>query len=84
MAKAGMTASLQARTTVIAAANPVGGTYSKAKTMHENLKMSAALFSRFDLTFIMLDQADEIKDKYLSEHVMAMHAGQVHSSLRLL
>jgi DNA helicase MCM8 len=40
---------LPARTAVLAAANPVGGHYNKAKTVSENLKMNPALLSRFDL-----------------------------------
>lgn len=74
-AKAGLTALMPARTTVIAAANPVGGVYSRAKTLQENLRMGSALLSRFDLTFVLLDEADEERDHVLSEHVMTMHAG---------
>lgn len=48
--------SLSARTSVVAAANPAGGHYNKAKTVTENLKMSTALLSRFDLIFILLDK----------------------------
>ena len=64
---------MPARATVIAAANPNGGRYSRAKTLQENLKLSAALYSRFDLVFAMLDEADEEKDYLLSEHVMGVH-----------
>ena len=48
-----MICSLSARCSMVAAANPVGGHYDKAKTVCENIKMSAALLSRFDLTFIL-------------------------------
>ncbi|KAL5711249.1 DNA helicase [Ranunculus cassubicifolius] len=74
VAKAGMVASLSARTSVLAAANPVGGHYNRAKTVNENLKMSAALLSRFDLVFILLDKPDELLDKRLSDHIMSLHA----------
>ncbi|KAL8484067.1 hypothetical protein ACS0TY_026675 [Phlomoides rotata] len=74
VAKAGLVASLSARTSVLAAANPVGGHYNRAKTVNENLKMSAALLSRFDLVFILLDKPDELLDKRLSEHIMSLHA----------
>ncbi|AAF23296.1 putative minichromosome maintenance (MCM) protein [Arabidopsis thaliana] len=73
VAKAGLVASLSARTSVIAAANPVGGHYNRAKTVNENLKMSAALLSRFDLVFILLDKPDELLDKQVSEHIMSHH-----------
>ncbi|KAK9724046.1 hypothetical protein RND81_05G044400 [Saponaria officinalis] len=75
VAKAGLVASLSARTTILAAANPVGGHYDRAKTVNENLKMSSALLSRFDLVFILLDRPDEHLDKRLSEHIMALHSG---------
>ncbi|XP_077216175.1 minichromosome maintenance 8 isoform X3 [Tasmannia lanceolata] len=75
VAKAGLVASLSARTSVLAAANPVGGHYNRAKTVNENLKMSAALLSRFDLVFILLDRPDELLDKRVSDHIMALHAG---------
>ena len=66
--------SLPARTSIIAAANPAGGHYNKAKTVSENLKMNSALLSRFDLVFILLDKPDEEMDNLLSEHVMALHS----------
>ncbi|XP_022097957.1 DNA helicase MCM8-like [Acanthaster planci] len=76
IAKAGVVCSLPARTSILAAANPVGGHYNKAKTVSENLKMGSALLSRFDLVFILLDKPDEEMDSMLSEHVMALHAGK--------
>ncbi|KAI9122100.1 hypothetical protein K1719_006789 [Acacia pycnantha] len=75
IAKAGLVASLSARTSVLAAANPAGGHYNRAKTVNENLKMSAALLSRFDLVFILLDKPDELLDKRVSEHIMSIHSG---------
>ncbi|KAG6697082.1 hypothetical protein I3842_09G181700 [Carya illinoinensis] len=75
IAKAGLVASLSARTSILAAANPVGGHYNRAKTVNENLKMSAALLSRFDLVFILLDKPDELLDKRVSEHIMSLHSG---------
>ncbi|KAK4481048.1 hypothetical protein RD792_011917 [Penstemon davidsonii] len=80
VAKAGLVASLSARTSVLAAANPVGGHYNRAKTVNENLKMSAALLSRFDLVFILLDKPDELLDKRVSEHIMSLHAGSGQQS----
>ncbi|KAH1123282.1 hypothetical protein J1N35_006442 [Gossypium stocksii] len=80
VAKAGLVASLSARTSVLAAANPVGGHYNRAKTVNENLKLSPALLSRFDLVFILLDKPDEQLDKQLSEHIMSLHAGYGESS----
>lgn len=52
--------------------------------MNENLKMSAALFSRFDLVFILLDQPDESLDKRVSDHIIAVSGCQtclpIHTS----
>lgn len=76
LAKAGIVCTLPARTSIIAAANPVGGHYNKGKTVSENLKMGSALLSRFDLVFILLDTPNEDHDHLLSEHVMAMRAGK--------
>ncbi|XP_064002305.1 DNA helicase MCM8 isoform X1 [Pogoniulus pusillus] len=76
LAKAGIVCSLPARTSIVAAANPVGGHYNKARTVSENLKMGSALLSRFDLVFILLDTPNEDHDHLLSEHVMALRAGK--------
>lgn len=72
IAKAGIVCTLSARTSVIAAANPVGGHYDRGKTIHENLKMHHALLSRFDLIFILMDRPDEEKDRRLSRHIIGM------------
>ncbi|CAN8072736.1 unnamed protein product [Agarophyton chilense] len=70
VAKAGLVCNLSARTTVIAAANPVGGHYDRSRTVCENLKIALPLLSRFDLVFILMDKADKMRDRYISEHVM--------------
>ncbi|KAI8322645.1 MCM8 protein [Martensiomyces pterosporus] len=80
IAKGGLVCSLPARTSVIAAANPAGGHYNKAKTVAENLKINSALLSRFDLIFILLDRPDADMDRFLSEHVMALHSGSTKGS----
>ncbi|KAF8975489.1 DNA replication licensing factor mcm8 [Entomortierella lignicola] len=79
IAKAGIICTLPARTSVIAAANPVGGHYNLSKTVAENLKMKTALLSRFDLIFILMDKPDGEMDQYLSRHVMALHSGNASS-----
>ena len=71
--KAGVVCSMPARTAVLAAANPVGGHYNRAKTVSENLKLGPALLSRFDLVFILIDKPDDVQDSLLSEHVMSFH-----------
>ncbi|KNC75299.1 hypothetical protein SARC_12173, partial [Sphaeroforma arctica JP610] len=63
IAKAGIVCTLPARTSIIAAANPIGGHYNTGRTVCENLKMPAPLLSRFDLIFILLDKPDEEMDQ---------------------
>lgn len=70
VAKAGLLCNLSARTTVLAAANPVGGHYDRSKTVCENLKIALPLLSRFDLVYILMDKADEARDRFISRHVM--------------
>jgi len=81
VAKAGVVCTLPARTSIIAAANPVGGHYNQAKTVAENLKMGSALLSRFDLVFILIDKPDEEQDQRLTEHVMALHSKHLGSGV---
>ena len=58
IAKAGITTTLNTRTTVLAAANPVMGRYDVKKSPVENINLPAALLSRFDLMWLMLDKKD--------------------------
>lgn len=72
VAKAGIVCNLSARTSVVAAANPVGGHYDRSRTVCENLKMPLPLLSRFDLVFVLMDRPDANRDRFISEHVMSM------------
>jgi len=73
IAKSGITTTLNARTTVLAAANPVFGRYNPYKSPVENIDLPASLLSRFDLLFLLLDTVDAEKDKNLAMHVCKVH-----------
>ncbi|XP_050429842.1 DNA helicase MCM8-like [Adelges cooleyi] len=80
IAKGGVICSLPCRTTIMAAANPIGGHYDPGKSVLDNLKMSQAMLSRFDLIFLLLDTPDEFADKKLTAHVLNMHSTTIKPS----
>lgn len=78
VAKAGIIATLNARTSVLAAANPVGSRYNPALSIVDNLSLPPSLMSRFDLIYLLLDKADEANDRRLARHLIALY-GDVES-----
>ena len=77
IAKAGIVAQLNARTSILAAANPVAGRYVSHKTPAENIDLPVTILSRFDLIFPITDRPDEDRDRALSEHILRLHQLQV-------
>jgi DNA replication licensing factor MCM6 len=73
IAKAGIHATLNARTSILAAANPIGGRYNKKQTLRANINMSAPIMSRFDLFFVVLDDCNEAVDRHLADHIVKLH-----------
>ncbi|KHJ36352.1 putative dna replication licensing factor mcm6 [Erysiphe necator] len=73
IAKAGIQATLNSRTSILAAANPVGGRYNRKATLRANINMSAPIMSRFDLFFVILDECNESVDRHLAQHIVNIH-----------
>ncbi|KAM0665761.1 hypothetical protein NHJ13051_003743 [Beauveria bassiana] len=73
IAKAGITTILNARTSVLAAANPIFGRYDDMKTPGENIDFQTTILSRFDMIFIVKDEHSREKDVNIAKHVMGIH-----------
>lgn len=74
ISKAGIVTQLQARCSVIAAANPVGGRYDASRTFAENVELTEPILSRFDILFVVRDVVDPISDARLARFVVESHA----------
>eukprot|EP00924_Labyrinthula_sp_SR-Ha-C_P008796 augustus_masked-scaffold_2-processed-gene-3.42-mRNA-1 protein AED:0.03 eAED:0.03 QI:0/-1/0/1/-1/1/1/0/766 len=73
IAKAGITTVLNSRCSVLAAANPVFGTYNDDRTTAENIDFLPTILSRFDLIFIIKDVKNTFRDKKISQHILGAH-----------
>ncbi|OAY77819.1 DNA replication licensing factor MCM6, partial [Ananas comosus] len=71
--KAGIQATLNARTAILAAANPTGGRYDKTKPLKYNVALPPAILSRFDLVYIMIDEPDDNTDYHIAHHIVRVH-----------
>ncbi|CAB1416454.1 unnamed protein product [Pleuronectes platessa] len=81
--KAGVKATLNARTSILAAANPVGGRYDRSKSLKQNVNLSAPIMSRFDLFFILVDDCNEVTDYAIARRIVDLHSRVAESVDRL-
>lgn len=73
VAKAGIITTLNARTSILASANPIGSKYNPNLPVPQNLDLSPTLLSRFDLVYLVLDRVDEQNDRRLAKHLVNMY-----------
>ncbi|KAL5511283.1 MCM7 [Sanghuangporus vaninii] len=81
ISKAGITTTLNARTSVLAAANPLFGRYNPKLSPVDNINLPAALLSRFDIMFLILDRPSRDDDERLAQHVTYVHMHNEHPAL---
>ncbi|KAK9788975.1 putative DNA helicase [Seiridium cardinale] len=73
VAKAGIITTLNARTSILASANPIGSRYNPDLPVPQNIDLPPTLLSRFDLVYLILDRQDDINDKKLARHLLSMY-----------
>ena len=73
MAKAGIVCQLNCRTSILAAANPIGSKYDLKKNVIENINLPPSLLSRFDLIYLMLDVPSLEKDTKVASHILDLY-----------
>lgn len=73
IAKAGIICQLNARTSILAAANPHESQWNKNKNIIDNVQLPHTLLSRFDLIFLILDPQDEVFDRRLAAHLVSLY-----------
>ena len=73
VAKGGIVATLNARTAILAAANPALGRYEPHRTVAENISLPVTILSRFDLIFVLRDVPNKESDSKMSEHILEIH-----------
>ena len=73
VAKAGIICSLNARTSVLASANPIHSKYDPTQSVVENINLGPTLLSRFDLLYLILDKPNEATDRQLARHLLSLY-----------
>jgi DNA replication licensing factor MCM4 len=73
IAKAGIITTLNARTSILASANPIGSKYNPNLPVPQNIDLPPTLLSRFDLVYLVLDRIEESTDRKLARHLVGMY-----------
>lgn len=73
IAKAGIITTLNARSSILASANPIGSKYNVNLPVPQNIDLPPTLLSRFDLVYLVLDRIDEQADRRLARHLVGMY-----------
>ncbi len=73
VAKGGIVATLNARTAILAAANPSLGRYEPHRTVAENISLPVTILSRFDIIFVLRDVPNKDSDSKMSAHILEIH-----------
>ncbi|RMD42777.1 hypothetical protein DV735_g2338, partial [Chaetothyriales sp. CBS 134920] len=73
IAKAGIITTLNARTSILASANPIGSKYNPNLPVPQNIDLPPTLLSRFDLVYLVLDRVDEVNDRRMAKHLVGMY-----------
>ena len=73
IAKAGIVATLNARTSILAAANPTLGRYESSLSIQDNIRLPFTILSRFDLIWILVDTVEATRDRELAQFILDMH-----------
>jgi len=73
VAKAGIVCTLNARTSILASANPIESRYNPNRSVVENLDLPPTLLSRFDLIYLVLDKPNEVTDRRLAKHLVQLY-----------
>ena len=80
VAKGGIVATLNARTSILSAANPMYGKYDPYKNITENVNLPVPLLTRFDLIFIVRDVPEKDKDNLIASHILEIHKDVEHAA----
>ena len=80
VAKGGIVATLNARTSILAAANPLYGKYDPFKNITENINLPIPLLTRFDIVYVIRDTPEREKDNLIASHILEIHRDSERNS----